>query len=275
MSEREGEPPEAAAESLERENAELRRWATTLEALTDERAERLDRRQRELESFLDAVSHDLKAPILSIQGFCGLLAAGWGEQLPEEARRYLARIDANAIWLRQLIDDLLELSRVGRISVNRERVDLMALAREAKEGVALPLAESGGELEIDGEGAWVVGERRRLLQVWSNLFENALRYRSPERVPRIRVDVRREGDELFVAVEDNGIGVAPADLERIFLPFERGGGTSTEKTGTGLGLAIVRRILDAHGGRVGVASDPGVGSRFFFVLPSAPTQERV
>ncbi len=260
------EPP-ISVDVLVEENARLKAYIRSLEALTEDRAVRLDLKQKELEQFLYSTSHDLKAPILSIQGFCGLLVQQFAESLPEEAKRYLSRIDSNAQWMRQLIDDLLELSRLGQLSGARERLDMMALAREAFEGFSFEARRVGAEIEIPDARIETWGEKRRILQVWSNLFDNAIHYRAEGRPLRIRVEATRDGKQLSFTVSDNGIGVVSAMLERIFLPFQRGVATS-ERAGTGIGLTIVKRIVEAHGGRVGVRSEPGVGSTFLFTLPT-------
>lgn len=255
-------------EDLVAELEKLRSYAHELELLTEERSLRLDQKQRELQQFLFAVSHDLKAPILSIQGFCGLLAQEFGAEIPEEARRYLARIDSNASWMKRLIDDLLELSRVGRLTAPKGRIDMMALARDVVLGLSFEIERSGARVVISPESVVVMGERRALEQVWSNLIENALRYRSESRPLEIRISWAREERELVFSVEDNGAGMPANLLGRVFVPFQRAAGAA-DRSGTGIGLAIVRRIVEALGGRVGVDSRLGEGSRFFFALPES------
>jgi len=263
-------PPEGGdnRSALEEENRQLREYVHSLERLTEERAVRVDQKQRELESFLYSISHDLKAPILSIQGFCGLLTQEFGERIPEEARRYLQRVENNAQWMRQLIDDLLELSRIGRVNAARERVDMAALARETRDGLAFEIERTRGEIEISETLPVAFGERRRLAQVWKNLFENALRYVDSDRPPRISVRAESTEEANRFLVEDNGAGVAVSMRDRIFIPFQRGT-AAPDRHGTGIGLAIVKRVIESHGGRVGVESELGKGSRFWFTLPFA------
>ena len=252
---------------LEAENRRLREWAESLEALTEERAARLDGKQKELEAFLYSVSHDLKAPILSIVGFSSLLTQEFGSSLPEAAKRYLARIDSNAHTMRALIDDLLELSRLGSVLPSREPIDMAALAKEAKDGLAYEISAWKAVVEI-AELPRATGDRRRLLQVFSNLLGNALRYREPSRHPVIlvyAVPQQNAHPAMRYVVEDNGVGVPAHLATKIFLPFQRG---VPGEDGTGIGLAIVQRIVEGHGGRVGVDPGPEVGSRFWFELPA-------
>jgi signal transduction histidine kinase len=233
------------------------------EALRAERAD-LAARNRELERFAYTVSHDLKSPLVTIRGFAGLAGTDLAAGDHDRVRHDLGRIVAASDKMQRLLHDLLELSRVGRVADPSEDVALGPLAREAVELVAGQLDQRGVEVVIAEDLPVVHGDRRRLLAVLQNLVENAAKFTAGTEGARIEIGQRREGDETVFYVRDNGCGIAPQSLERVFELFEkleRGG------AGTGVGLALVRRIVEAHGGRAWAESDgPGRGATFCFTL---------
>jgi ligand-binding sensor domain-containing protein/signal transduction histidine kinase len=252
--------------------ARVRRRAEELEHKVAERTQQLVEKAEELESFIYTVSHDLKAPVISLQGLASLLRAEIGENLSPNAAFYLERIQANAEQMQRLITELLELSRIGRVCEPRGPVPMRELVDEV-------LAELHGQIELTRARIHVadalptvVGERTRLRQVWANLIANALRFRRPEIPPEIEIGAREEShDVVAFFVRDNGIGIAPEHREKIFEVFYRVEGKYHGDEGTGVGLAIVKRIIHAHGGRVWVESEGlGKGSTFWFTLPVRP-----
>jgi ligand-binding sensor domain-containing protein/signal transduction histidine kinase len=252
--------------------AHIRRRAEELERRVAERTRQLAEKTEELESFIYTVSHDLKAPVISLQGLASLLQAELGENLSPNAAFYLERIQANAKQMQRLIAELLELSRIGRMRGPSLPVSMRELVEEV-------LAELHGQIELKRARVriadalpTVVGERTRLRQVWANLISNALRFSRPHVPPEIEIGARRERkDVVAFFVRDNGIGIAPEHREKIFEIFYRVEGRYHDEEGTGVGLAIVKRIVHAHGGRVWVESEGlGKGSTFWFTLPIAP-----
>ncbi len=269
--------PVAKNELLARVGAHLRLLDAhrRLERLLSERADRIDvldakaheleAVNAELERFTYTVSHDLKSPLLTIRGFLGMLqkdvATGNAERIENDVRR----IGAAAETMQQLLEDLLQLSRVGRQVNPPEEVPVVELAMEAADLVAAEIAERGVELEIMSSMPSVYGDRIRLLQVLQNLIHNAVKFLGDQHEPRIEVGARQDGGETVVYVRDNGIGLDPSDQEKAFGLFQQLAGSDK---GTGIGLALVKRIVEVHGGRIWVESEgQGRGSTFCFTLP--------
>jgi signal transduction histidine kinase len=246
----------------------LNRMAGDLRA--HEEASRADRadlaaKNAELERFTYTVSHDLKSPLVTIRGFAGLAGTDLAAGQLDRVRQDLGRIVAASDKMQGLLDDLLELSRVGRVVNPPEDVALGPLAREAVELVRGQLDQAGVVVEIASDLPVVRADRRRLIEVFQNLVENAAKFADKGGAPRIEIGSRRDGDEAVFYVKDNGRGIDPRFLERVFDLFEK---LEPAVDGTGVGLALVRRIVEAHGGRAWAESDgPGRGTTFCFTLP--------
>ncbi len=246
-----------------------------LNALREQVAERerlvaeLETRNAEIERFTYTVSHDLRSPLVTIKGFLGLLlrdaAAGDRQRLEHDAQRIANAAD----MMHRLLDEIIELSRVGRIVSPHQQVELGELAREAVESLDVDLEKDGIAVEIAGDLPFVAGDRNRLLEVFQHLIENAASFVGDQPDPRIEVGVRSdaEGSEPpTFFVRDNGIGIDPKYHERVFGLFERLAPQASE--GTGIGLALVKRIVEIHGGQIWVeSSGTGRGSTFCFTLP--------
>ncbi len=235
------------------------------EALRAERAD-LAAKNAELERFTYTVSHDLKSPLVTIRGFAGLAGTDLATGKLDRVRQDLGRIVAASDKMQRLLEDLLELSRVGRVVNPAEPVALEPLVREAVDLVKGPLDQGGVVVEIAPGLPVVQADRRRLLEVYQNLVENAAKFSAGSPAPRIEIGARSDRGEPVFYVKDNGRGIEPRFLERVFDLFEK---LDPGASGTGVGLALVRRIIEAHGGRAWAESEgPGRGATFCFTLPS-------
>jgi PAS domain S-box-containing protein len=220
----------------------------------------------ELEAFSYTVSHDLRAPLRSMSGFCQILIEDYGSKSPDRNwREYVERISVASKQMDALIRDLLAFSRLARDKVELSPIDLGPLLSEVISDMRL----EGSPAQVAGRSAVVLGNRVLLSQVFSNLISNGLKFVAAGAEPRVRVS-SQEGADGWVRtwVEDNGIGIAPEYHEKIFQVFERLNDASAYP-GTGIGLAIVRRAVGRMGGKVGVESAEGKGSRFWVDLPKA------
>jgi signal transduction histidine kinase len=236
------------------------------EALRAERAD-LAAKNAELERFTYTVSHDLKSPLVTIRGFAGLAGTDLGSGDLARVRQDLGRIVAAADKMHRLLDDLLELSRVGRVVHPPEDVPLGDLVWEAIELVKGQLGQYQVAVDIAPDLPVVRADRRRLLEALQNLVENAAKFAAGREEPRIAIGARQDGDERVFFVRDNGRGIEPRFLEKVFDLFEK---LDPAVDGTGVGLALVRRIVEAHGGRAWAESEGlGHGATFCFTLPPA------
>jgi signal transduction histidine kinase len=215
------------------------------------------------------MSHDLKAPLVSLQGMAGVLLEDYADQLDHEARRYLDRIAANARKMQLLIDELLELSRVGRDAAETTPVALDAVVAAATEQLGHTLAARGAEVRVEGPLPRVPANATRLAQVFTNLIHNAIMYTPADRAPRVTIAARAAGDCWEIGVHDNGVGIPAAFHAKIFQVFQRlPEGKSLNPGGSGAGLAIVARVVEAHGGRIWLESVKEQGTTFYFTLPT-------
>jgi PAS domain S-box-containing protein len=254
-------------DTTERKAAELEVLALNaeLEGRVEIRTAALEASNRELEAFSYSVSHDLRSPLRSIDGFSQILLTEHADQLDAEARRVLGIVVRNARQMGVLIDDLLAFSRVARKGLDRRPVDMEHLARSVAE--ELRAAEPGRAIALDvGQLCRVSGDQALLRQVWMNLLGNAVKFTGPVEGPRIEVRCDRVSGECRYTVHDNGVGFDPLYADKLFQPFQRLHSTS-EFDGTGIGLAIVARIVQRHGGRVWAEGKPATGATFGFSLP--------
>jgi PAS domain S-box-containing protein len=233
----------------------------------------LEAKNSELERFTYTVSHDLKSPLVTIKGFLGFLNQDIASGNLERQQNDIDRINNAALKMEQLLRDLLELSRIGRLVDTPEVIPFEYLAGEAMDLVHGQLEARGVTVQIQPDLAPVYGDRRRLAEVLQNLLDNAAKYMGRQADPRVEIGQRGEvnGNPLFY-VRDNGIGIEPQHHERIFGLFNK---LDPKTEGTGIGLALVKRVIEFHGGRIWVESEPGMGSTFFFTLPSRPAADSV
>ncbi|WP_052388908.1 sensor histidine kinase [Belnapia moabensis] len=236
-----------------------------LEQQVEERTATLEEANDELRSFAATISHDLRAPVRAIGGFAAALEEDAGARLGEEERDYLARIAGAAERMDGLIDDILGYSRLARQDIALRRVPLEEVVEAVLDQSRAEL--KGARVEVLRPMPAVSGHAGVLVQAVGNLLGNALKFRPPGEPPQVTIRCTEgEGGLVRLWVEDRGIGIAPEHQERIFRPFERLHGREAF-AGTGVGLAIVRRVAERLGGRCGVISAPGEGSRFWMDLP--------
>ncbi|MCF6469708.1 HAMP domain-containing protein [Nonomuraea sp. MG754425] len=239
-----------------------------------DQAEELRRSNSELEQFAYVASHDLQEPLRKVASFTQMLEQRYGPQLDERARQYIHYAVDGAKRMQLLINDLLDFSRVGRVTGERSEVDSGAALDRALDNLSATIEEAGAVVTRD-ELPRVNGNETQLTQLFQNLVENAVKFRSEE-PPRVHVGARRDGELWEFSCSDNGIGVEPKYADRIFLIFQRLHARDVYP-GTGIGLALCRKIVEYHGGRLWLDgapdSDPGDdtdgrGATFRWTLPA-------
>ncbi len=242
-----------------------------------DRAERLQRellaeleaKNAELEQFSYTVSHDLRSPLVTVKGFVGLLEKDLAAEKTHRAADHIKRIAGAADKMAGLLDDVLELSRIGRVVNPPEDVSLKEMTQDVTSLLAGHISDSGVRIDVSPDLPTLYGDATRLREVLQNLIENAIRYMGEQPDPRIAVNARIEDDHVVCSVADNGIGIEPEYQGKIFGLFDT---LDSENEGTGVGLALVKRIVETHGGRIWVESEGSLkGTTFYFTLPKKET----
>jgi signal transduction histidine kinase len=257
---------ELARQVAERDRAEqeVLDLNAVLEARVRERTAQLEAVNQELEAFCFSVSHDLRAPLRSIDGFGQALVEDFPDVIPDDARRYLARIRAATLRMGQLIEDLLNLSRVSRSPLRREPVDVGEVAREVVAEIAQREPDRQVEVSI-WDGMQTEADPALLRAALENLISNAWKFSANASKPRIEVGALKDRGRQTFFVRDNGAGFDMAHAGKLFTPFQRLH-SEREFSGTGIGLATVQRIVQRHGGRIWADAQVGSGATFWFTL---------
>jgi PAS domain S-box-containing protein len=250
----------------------LRQHAESLERRVRERTAELQETIRSLDSFCYSIAHDLRAPLRAMSGFGTELMEQYGSRLDESGREYLTRIRAAATRMDRLICDLLELGRLGTMEVPAEPVELQDVVTKALVPLEKELETKRADVRLKKPLLPVLGSSVMLEQVLANLLGNAVKFVPPKSRPQVEVWSEARGSMVRVCVQDNGIGMKPEHLKKLFQPFTRLV-NGVDYPGTGIGLAIVRKGVERMGGRVGVQSEPGKGSCFWIELPAVVGQE--
>jgi PAS domain S-box-containing protein len=243
---------------------QIRKFNRELEERVRERTALLTAANQELEAFSYSVSHDLRAPLRSLEGFSTLLLEDYAPQLNEQGRHYLIRIQEASRRMGQLINDLLNLSRITRTEFVRQPVDLSTVAREISENLQNSNPKRQATFEIS-HPMLANCDENLIKIVLENLLNNAYKFTSKNEHATIQVGVLEQAGEPIYFVRDNGVGFDMAYASHLFTPFQRLHG-SKEFPGTGIGLSIVQRIITRHGGRIWPESVIGLGTTFYFTL---------
>ncbi|WP_303900842.1 sensor histidine kinase [Thiohalomonas denitrificans] len=248
-------------------NEQVQRHAEEMEYRVQERTRELREAQNEIEAFTYSVSHDLRGHLWTVQGFADLLVEKYGDRLNEEGTDYLHSIRDAARIMTVLIQDLLTYSHINRIEMQLIPVSLDRAVTDTLSALKRRLRNKGAKVTVDTPLGEARGHYPTLVQVLSNLLDNAITYVEKGISPRVRIFSERRGDRVRLWIEDNGVGIPAEQRERIFQVFKR---LHPEEAypGTGLGLAIVQRGVFRMGGTVGVEEREGGGSRFWIELPA-------
>jgi len=257
--------------ALERQRfeAEIQKFNDSLEVKISERTAALVETNKELESFSYTVSHDLRAPLRAIDGFTNIILEDYGDVVPADAQQLLKRISNNAAQMGNLIDGLLDFSRLLRNQPVRVDVSMQGIVEQSCE----QLNAHGRATVTVGDLPATIGDPLWFTQVWMNLIDNALKFSGKKTEPCVSIKAKPMVGGVRYTVQDNGAGFDPAYKEKLFNVFERLH-HKKDFDGTGVGLAIVKRIIERHGGHVFADSQPGEGACFGFYLPTQTLAEK-
>lgn len=251
-----------AEEALQQKLKSEKKIANELQKKTVE----LSQTNKELDSFIYTVSHDLKAPLVSIQGFSAMLSSDYGDKLDEMGKMYLERMQKNSERMGELIDNLLELSRIGRIKSKDEIVNISEVISEITEALDTQLKARGTKLILKNDMPKLYSDHTRLSQVFSNLISNANKFMGDDnKEPTIEIGYSQDNGYHKFYVKDNGIGIDKEYHDKVFQIFQRLEEVDVE--GTGIGLSIVKRIISNMNGDIWLDSEKGKGTTFYFTIP--------
>ncbi|MFI5779783.1 CHASE3 domain-containing protein [Nocardia sp. NPDC051570] len=240
----------------------------------DAQAIELRRSNAELEQFAYVASHDLQEPLRKVASFCQLLEKRYGDRLDDRGKQYIDYAVDGAKRMQALINDLLTFSRVGRITGDSKPIALHEPLDKALNNLSSAIEDAGARIERPDELPEIIGEPVLLAMLWQNLIGNALKFRSPDQPPEIRItcDPDPAGGWL-ITLSDNGIGIEAEFAEKVFVIFQRLH-SRDEYTGTGIGLAVCKKIVEFHGGRIWIDTGYTEGTRFCFTLIGTETPTR-
>lgn len=229
---------------------------------------RLMRQREQQRQFISGIAHDLRNPLTALKGYIDLLSMTQAPLPPERIQETFSFLSGQIDRMNRLIEDFLEASRIdaGSLTLNLSRIDLRSVVDECVRLFSSSSARHVLRAELPGEAVMIQGDQARIAQVFNNLLSNAIKY-SPAG-GEVLIQCRTEGGQALVSVADRGIGIPLEDREEIFQPFRRHSQTREQFPGVGLGLSVSKKIVEAHGGRIEMASDPGKGSVFTVVLPA-------
>lgn len=231
---------------------------------TEKLLKELERSNRELDQFAYVTSHDLKEPLRMISSFTQLLEKRYKGSLDQDADEFIGFIVDGAHRMQQMLDSLLEYSRISTEAKKYELVDMNEVVNESLKNLKIAVEENHADIHSDTLPK-IYADRTQMIQLFQNLIANAIKFQGEE-TPNIHISSRIVGDKYFFSVKDNGIGIDPKYQERIFQVFQRLH-TADEYDGTGIGLSITKKILKYHNGRIWVKSQPNKGSTFYFSIP--------
>jgi PAS domain S-box-containing protein len=256
----------AAQAAIAIHNAQLYERAQQEIAERKEVEEALARSNTELDQYAYVISHDLQEPLRTVTNWLHLLEKRYRGEMDEKADKYIDHAVDGAERMQEMINALLELSRVGTRGEAPAPTDVEAVIERTLKVLKRAIEETEAEVTHDPLPT-VMADEAQLAQVFQNLIANAIKFRREGVPPRVHISAEQRGDEWMFSVADNGIGIDPDQAERIFQIFQRLH-TREEYEGTGIGLALCKRIVERHGGRIWVESEPGTGSTFYFTLPT-------
>ncbi|MBL8089522.1 MAG: GAF domain-containing protein [Anaerolineales bacterium] len=248
------------------ENARLQESIQQELIIQEKLVQQLEKKNEELERFTYTASHDLKAPLITIRGYLGYIEKDAKSGNYQRLLRDTQRISEATEKMHRLLNELLELSRIGRIINKAEEALFADIVQDALKRVENQIRERKVRIKVADRLGSVVVDKERMIEVVQNLVDNAIKFMGKQTDPEIEIGIKKQGNEPFYFIKDNGIGIKKEFHERIFGLFDK---LDSESEGTGIGLALVKRIIEVHGGKIWVESEEGKGTAFCFTLPQS------
>lgn len=245
--------------------SELKNINSRLEERVRKRTEQIEESNREMESFISSVSHELRAPLRSIKSFIDILEEEAAEKLAAEEKRIMNIIKGNATQMQVLIDDLHRLSYVNSSKIQPELIRMREMVNAIAHELTVASDKSHIKMNI-GEIPDVAGDGNLIKQVWVNLITNAVKFSEPKEAPEITIEGHIRSDMAIYSVSDNGVGFNPVYSEKLFKVFNRLH-SRADFEGTGVGLSVVKKIIQRHGGKVWANGEENGGATFYFAIP--------
>jgi signal transduction histidine kinase len=230
-----------------------------------EKSAKLAEANRDMEEFLHAVSHDLRAPVISLTGLAAMLTREHGEKLGDAGRQLVERLQASAGSMSALVNHLVEFARMGSAPHRPRPMNLRLLIDQACANLSSQIEQAGARLDIQPDWPTLAVDPVSICQVFQNLIGNAVKFMGSQPEPTVALHCRERASECEIAVRDNGLGIPAEKHQEIFRLFARLGQVETD--GLGVGLSTTEKIVKRHGGRIWVESEPGRGATFRFTLP--------
>lgn len=237
-----------------------------VETLLNSQKQELQRVNKELNTYVFTVSHDLRGPVRTMGSFAGLLKEEYGDVLKGEGLDYLNRMIRGSERIHNMMDNLLMYAKLGKKAHTKKEINMQEIAREAVDLLSKQIRETDAYIAIEGDFPLWMCNRNLMLQVFMNLISNALKYVAPEEKPEISIGTENKNGTHWVYVKDKGIGIKKEHLFKIFFLFSRLHSESSAYSGSGIGLSSFKKIIDLHEGKILAESTPGVGSTFYFSL---------
>ena len=239
------------------------------EQIRERLVKELESRNAEMERFTYTVSHDLRSPLITVNGLVGFLKSDLEKGNTTRIDTYFKRISNAIAKMDNLLKDTLELSRIGRVANPPDNVPFGEIVQEALSQVQERITKSGVKVTVTQDLPDVYVDRMRIVEVMVNLIENGIKYMGDQAHPEIEIGHQLKDGLCTFFIKDNGIGIDPSQHDKVFELFYK---IDNKSEGTGAGLAIVKRIIEVQGGRIWVESEKGKGSTFYFTLPNQPTK---
>lgn len=232
----------------------------------EQQIEDLKQSNQDLEHFAYVASHDLQEPLRTVEGYLTLIHRNLPpDSISPEVEEYFEHVFAGVQRLQQLIHDLLEYSRAGRM-VDRKTIKVYPMLEIVKYNLRNFLADHQAEIIVEDLPKSFQGHRTGITQLFQNLLSNAIRFGKPGEINTITISAKEHAEYIHFYIQDQGIGIAPSDHQRIFELFTRLQAREFGENGTGIGLALCKRIVESHGGKLSLTSEPGAGSTFHFTI---------